>query len=94
LTKDEEPRRLNESWRRVAIRDKTVVILLDSNRATNPSVARDEAALAIALETDGAKVTIAALPPSPGGASWGPDDFLAGRDAEALKGVIESAYPC
>ena len=93
LTKDEEPRRLNESWKGAAVRNKAVVIVFDSDRTANRSVARDEAALAIALETDGAKVRVAVLPAGPDGKSWGPDDFLAGRGVEALQTVIDSAHP-
>ena len=93
LTTGDDPRRLNESWGRIPVKDREFVILFDSNRTTNPGVAHDESALAYALELDGAKVKIAALPPSPTNKSWGPDDFLAARGAEALKEVIARAFP-
>ncbi len=92
LTQKDDPRRLNDSWKRVAVKDHEFVILFDSNRATNASVAHDERALAHALELGGATVKIAALPSSPTDKSWGPDDFLAAHGAGALKEVIERAF--
>jgi DNA polymerase-1 len=93
LTTGDDPRRLNDSWKRIVVKDREVVILFDSNRAANANVARDEGALAHALELDGATVKIAALPLSPSNKSWGPDDFLASCGAEALKEVIARAFP-
>jgi len=93
LTTKDDVRRLNSSWGTVAITGRHVVIVFDSNRATNPNVARDEARLAQALELAGAKVRVAALPPREGGGDWGPDDFLAEREYAALKAVIDAAVP-
>jgi DNA polymerase I-like protein with 3'-5' exonuclease and polymerase domains len=93
LTKDEDPRRLNDTWKRLPVKDRPFVVLFDSDRGTNPSVARDEGVLAHALELAGANVTIAPLPPNPSGEPWGPDDFLAARGTQALKEVVENAYP-
>jgi DNA polymerase-1 len=92
LTTGEDPRRLNDSWKRIAVKDREFVILFDSNRMTNANVAHDERALAHALELGGATVKIAVLPASPTDKSWGPDDFLAAHGAEALKEVIEHAF--
>jgi DNA polymerase-1 len=92
LTTGDDPRRLNDSWKRIAVKDREFVILFDSNRMTNAGVAHDERALAHALELGGGSVKIAALPPSPTDKSWGPDDFLAACGAEALKEVIEHAF--
>jgi DNA polymerase-1 len=92
LTTGDDPRRLNDSWKRIAVKDREFVILFDSNRMTNANVAHDERALAHALELGGATVKIAVLPASPTDKSWGPDDFLAARGAEALREVIEHAF--
>ena len=56
-------RSLNQSWERVSLKGRRVVILFDSNRATNLRVARDEARLAMALEKAGADVFIGSIEP-------------------------------
>lgn len=55
-------RNLNGSWQRVHLKGRRVVILFDSNRATNLRVARDEARLAMALKRAGAEVQIGRIP--------------------------------
>lgn len=84
-------RRLNSSWGVLSVTGKEVVILFDSNRASNPNVARDEARLAVALERAGAIVKVAHLPHRHDGEAWGPDDFLAAEGIAKLTHVITSA---
>lgn len=92
LTTDGD-RRLNESWGALTVRGRRIVIVFDSNRTTNPNVARDEARLAIALERAGADVRLAALPHHPNGEAWGPDDYLAHHGVAGLQAVIAAAVP-
>jgi DNA polymerase-1 len=77
----------------VGVKGRIVVVLFDSNRATNPNVARDEARLAMALTRGGASVRIAELPHRADGEAWGPDDFLVTNGAAALSQVIASSVP-
>ncbi|WP_437723630.1 DNA polymerase [Sorangium sp. So ce861] len=84
---------LNASWDKIDLQGREVVLVFDSGRATNPSVARDEARLVWAVEKAGAKVRVAALPPKPNGKDQGPDDFLASQGAAALQAVIDVAVP-
>ncbi|MCP4604392.1 MAG: DUF3854 domain-containing protein [Proteobacteria bacterium] len=93
LVEKVDGRRPNASWKKVPLRGATVVILFDSNRRSNPNVARDEARLVEALEAAGATVLIAELPPDDKGTNWGPDDFINARGAEALREIISSAKP-
>ena len=91
LTTSGSTRRLNDSWSRLNLENRQLVVLFDGNRATNTAVARDEARLTIALERAGATVLIARLPDGVG--DVGPDDFLASEGREALEKVLESAIP-
>jgi DNA polymerase-1 len=90
LTKDHK---LNDSWKVVALHRRDVRLVFDAGRATNPSVARAEARLAMALEYAGARVKSAALPLREGGGDQGPDDFIATHGGPALEAVIASAVP-
>ncbi|WP_170229754.1 DNA polymerase [Polyangium fumosum] len=92
-TLEKNARRLNDSWAGLELTGRDVFILFDSNRMTNPNVARDEARLAQALEGAGARVRVAALPPKPNGKDQGPDDFLAARGRAALQAIIDAAVP-
>lgn len=89
LAKSQEPR-LNGSWLPFDLKEKTAVIIFDSDRGLNPRVAIAEARLAIALEKAGASVLIAALPHGHNGEPRGPDDFIAERGAEALMDIIKA----
>ncbi|MBN2575304.1 MAG: DUF3854 domain-containing protein [Deltaproteobacteria bacterium] len=93
LTRTGHTRRLNDSWSRVEVAERAFVVLFDSNRMTNPCVARDEGRLAWALESSGAKVSIASLPRTANRREQGPDDFLAATGPDALKEVIQGAFP-
>jgi DNA polymerase-1 len=91
LTKTHD--RLNASWDALDLEDRVVIVLFDANRRNNPSVARDEARLVVALQHDGgARVRIADLPRGPRGReAWGPDDFLKERGPDALLKVLSDA---
>ncbi len=84
-------RRLNSSWGLINVAGRETVILFDANRRTNPNVARDEARLAVALEEAGAVVRVADLPRDVGAGEWGPDDFVAARGIDELRGVVGAA---
>lgn len=86
-------RKLNSSWGSVAVCQREVIIIFDSNRADNPKVARAEARLALALEQSGAKVRVAALPMREDGQHQGPDDYLFKHAEAALRRVIGAAVP-
>lgn len=87
------PPRLNSSWCSLNLVGRDVVIVFDSNRTTNPSVAHAEARLAVALEAAGAHVTIAQLPPAAPGKNWGPDDFIVAKGTSAFFTVLDGAVP-
>lgn len=86
-------RKLNDSWARIPLQRRRVVLVFDAGRRTNPNVARDEARLAVALERAGANVLVADLPPGPAGGDWGPDDFLKSRGPDELRLVLATARP-
>lgn len=88
-----DPPRLNASWSPVLLAGRNVTIVFDSNRTTNPSIARAEARLAVALDAAGARVSIAQLPPATPGKNWGPDDFIASKGAPAFFAVLDGAVP-
>ncbi|WP_170319802.1 DNA polymerase [Polyangium spumosum] len=91
LTKD---LRLNASWKAIALYRRVVIIVFDAGRAWNLNVARAEARLAIALEQNGARVMVAALPPREDGGDQGPDDYVvATHGPDAIKAVIAAAVP-
>ncbi|MBP3954434.1 DUF3854 domain-containing protein [Gemmata sp. G18] len=75
----------------VAWRGRAVTIAFDSDRATNPDVARAERHLAEALTAVGAIVRGARLPGAPHGAKVGLDDFLVAHGPDALRALIEGA---
>lgn len=87
LTKDGE---LNESWSRVHLKDRSVVILFD-NDLHKPAVAWALDRLARALKAAGAVVTMAMLPR--GAMKMGPDDYLVAYGKDALKAVLDAAVP-
>lgn len=68
-----------------------VVVLFDSDAATNPDVVRAQRSLARALLNKGARPRIAALPPGTDGAKQGLDDFLLSNQPSALSDVIDLA---
>jgi Domain of unknown function (DUF3854) len=81
--------KLHPSWGDVRGRD--VRILFDANRATNEHVRAAESRLASALERAGATVRVCSLPTTEAGEDQGPDDYFAGRGAEALHDVVRAA---
>jgi len=72
-----------------ACRDHRVIIMLDSNAATNPMVRRAERELASELEARGCEVRIARIPADDG--INGPDDLVMARGDEALQLVLDGA---
>lgn len=70
-----------------------VVILFDSDAAHNPNVVRAQRSLARALLNRGARPSIAALPPGPGGAKQGLDDWLLATGGDALAPLLDGAGP-
>jgi hypothetical protein len=70
------------------VSDRDVVIVFDSDAATNPEVRTAELKLAAYVESLGARVTIVRLP----GHKVGLDDFLAAGHGEAdLRGLARAA---
>jgi hypothetical protein len=68
-----------------------VVIVYDSDAATNPNVVRAERQLAKALTERGAFPCVASLPAGPEGKKQGLDDFLVEHGIEALKKILNDA---
>ena len=68
-----------------------VVVLFDSDAATNPDVVRAQRSLARALLNRGARPQIAALPLGTGGEKQGLDDYLLSNPASTLEDVIVAA---
>ncbi|MBP3956715.1 DUF3854 domain-containing protein [Gemmata sp. G18] len=75
----------------VAWRGRAVTIAFDSDRATNPDVARAERHLAEALTAVGAIVRVARLPGAPSGAKVGLDDYLVAHAPDDLRVLIDAA---
>ena len=75
---------------RVVWRGRTVTIVFDAGRETNPMVAHGESRLALALKNEGATVRVAALKPLPNGKE-GPDDYLKAQGIDAILTVLQAA---
>jgi len=87
------PRELLPDLAAVAWAGRRVVIVYDSDAATNPNVRRAEWHLAEALAARGAVVAVARLPQEPDGAKNGLDDFLVRHGPEALRATLDDAKP-
>ena len=74
---------------------RSVVIVFDSDAATNPNVVRAQCRLAEELTARGAVPAVASLPAGVDGAKQGLDDFLVKNGREALDEIIRDApaYP-
>jgi len=97
-TDDEGPPRLNASWwdpfgGPSGLKGRQFVILFDTNRGTNPQVARAEARLAVALTASGAVVKIGRLNTLVSDVDAGPDDVLAKYGRSIIEAAIASATP-
>lgn len=68
-----------------------VVVVFDSDAATNPGVVSAQRRLAGELVALGAKPRIASLTPGDGGEKMGLDDFLLLRGPDAFKEVVDKA---
>jgi hypothetical protein len=82
---------LLEQLERFAWKNRHAFIVFDSDAATNVNVVRAQLALADRLTREGADVFIASLPPTPGGAKQGLDDFLLVNDDDALLQLLKRA---
>jgi hypothetical protein len=76
---------------RIAWSGRDVVILFDSNAATNPKVRAARRQLAAELQARGAKVRIGTVPAEAG--VNGPDDYRAAHDDQALLALVDHAVP-
>lgn len=74
-------------------KDRQVVIIFDSDAATNPDVVRAQRQLSRTLLDRGAEPVIAALPPNKKGEKQGLDDFLVKNKLEDLEKIIAEAEP-
>ncbi|MCC6653484.1 MAG: DUF3854 domain-containing protein [Candidatus Eisenbacteria bacterium] len=72
---------------------RTVHMVFDAGRSTNPRVAKAEARIARALMDHGCVVRVVELPLGPDGADQGPDDFIAREGREAFGSLVEAAKP-
>jgi hypothetical protein len=68
----------------------SVIIIFDSDAAENPMVRLAECRLAEVLQSKGAVVRIARIPPN-GEKKVGADDFLVGNGADAFRSLLEAA---
>ncbi len=73
----------------IAFAGRTVLIVYDANRATNPCVCRGEGNLARVLRAEGAAVRIVSLPLD--GDVDGPDDYLAAHGVDSFKSLVDAA---
>ena len=74
-------------------KDRTAIILYDSDLAVNPDVARAENRFAKELAGLGAIPKIGRLPALPDASKTGLDDFLVARGPEALRVILDEAFP-
>lgn len=78
-------------WESIALNDRQVYIVFDSDVATKPAVKAALLRLKAFLESRGAKVAIVYLKPGEGGTKVGMDDFFAaGNDVAALLRLAET----
>lgn len=70
-----------------------VIIVFDSDAATNPDVVRAQRQLSRALTDLGAEPVIASLPMGKDGKKQGLDDYLITHDADDLQKLVEKAQP-
>lgn len=75
----------------VVWKGRKVVIVFDSDAATNTDVVRAQRQLSKTLTERGAAPTVAALPPTPDGKKQGLDDFLVANGVDALKDIVDGA---
>jgi hypothetical protein len=87
------PRTLIPDLDSIVWEGRVVYPIFDSDALTNPLVRSAEWHLAKVLENRGATVLIVRLPPGPGGAKVGLDDFLVAHGPEALQQHLDEAQP-
>lgn len=71
--------------------NRNVVIVYDSDAATNPNIVRAQNQLAMVLAAKGAMPAVASLPAAPDGSKQGLDDFLVAHGADALEAILRDA---
>ena len=64
-------------------------VVFDSDAAINPKVGKAERALVQTLSDAGAEARVVRLPPGPGGAKVGLDDYLVAHGADALRALLD-----
>lgn len=77
----------------VSWKGRKVVIIFDSDAATNPDVVRAQRQLSKVLTERGAEPVIASLPMTKDGKKQGLDDYLVVNDVEELHKLVEKAEP-
>ncbi len=87
------PRVLIPDLAAVAWAGRSVSVVFDSDAADKPEVRWAEWHLAQTLQALGADVRAVRLPPGPGGAKVGLDDFLLAHGAGALRALLATARP-
>jgi hypothetical protein len=87
------PRELIEDLAAVEWWGRRVVIVFDSDGASNPKVLQARHALAEALAARQAGVRVVDLPPGPGGEKVGLDDYLVAHGADAFRELLAKAVP-
>lgn len=85
------PKQLMTDFDVIPLKDRIVVIVFDSDAATNPSIQSAEQYLVEALRTAGAKPIIVRLPGGPDGKKIGIDDFVVANGALAFSTLISCA---
>lgn len=76
---------------RIKWHNREVVIVYDSDAATNPNVVRAQLQLARELIQRGALPSVASIPPGPNGRKRGLDDLLMAEGAAALTAIVQAA---
>ncbi len=80
-------------WELIALRDRVVYVAFDSDAAQKPQVAAACARLSAVLGRRGAQVQVVRIPPGPGGAKVGLDDYLAAGGAVAALTAAATPAP-
>lgn len=84
---------LNASWCPLPLDDRRVVVMFDTNRASNFNVMRAESRIAEALGTAGANVRVARLDRVSTNPNDGPDDILAKHGKDPIEEAVRAAIP-
>ena len=83
-------RKLLPDFDTLGLAGRVVVVVFDSDAATNPKVRRAERALVQALKAAGAKARVVRLPAGPNGEKVGLDDYLVAHSAADLHRLLNA----